>query len=108
MLCRFERHQATSCGAAAVPSKTMCRQALTTPDGPERHRRFYLAVLSPPTTTFQNLHFEMIRNDNLHVKPYDVKGTQFLSYAGDVLSDQSRRRARMTCGPASPVASPFG
>jgi hypothetical protein len=28
-----------------VPSKTMCRQTLTTPDGPERHRRFYLAVL---------------------------------------------------------------
>lgn len=23
----------------------MCKQTLTTPDGPERHRRFYLAVL---------------------------------------------------------------
>jgi hypothetical protein len=45
MLSRFERHQAASYGAAAVPSKTMCRQILTTPDGPERHRRFYLAVL---------------------------------------------------------------
>jgi hypothetical protein len=45
MLSRFERHQAASYGAAAVPSKTMCRQTLTTPDGPERHRRFYLAVL---------------------------------------------------------------
>jgi hypothetical protein len=28
-----------------VPFKTMCKQALMTPDGPERHRRFYLAVL---------------------------------------------------------------
>ena len=45
MLSRFERHQATSYGAAAVPSKTICRQTLTTPDGRERHRRFYLAVL---------------------------------------------------------------
>src|SRR4051794_11852091 len=45
MLSRFERHQAVSYGAAEVPSKTMCRQTLTTPDGPERHRRFYLAVL---------------------------------------------------------------
>src|SRR6267378_3644281 len=45
MLSRFERHQAASYGAAAVPSKTMCRQTLTTPDGPERHRRFYLAVV---------------------------------------------------------------
>src|SRR5882724_5476172 len=44
MLARFERHQAASYGAAAVPSKTMCRQTLTTPDGPERRRRFYLAV----------------------------------------------------------------
>ena len=43
---RFERHQAASYGAVAVPSKTMCRQTLTTPDGPERHRRFYLAVFS--------------------------------------------------------------
>ena len=31
-------------GAATLPSKTMCRQTLTTPGGPERHRRFYLAV----------------------------------------------------------------
>src|SRR6266567_9211398 len=31
MLSRFERHQAASYGAAAVPSKTMCRQTLTTP-----------------------------------------------------------------------------
>ena len=38
--------QAASYGAAAVPSKTMCRQTLTSPDGTERHRRFYLAVLS--------------------------------------------------------------
>src|SRR6266478_4059032 len=45
MLSRFERHQAASYGAAAVPSKTMCRQTLTNPDGTERHRRFYLAVL---------------------------------------------------------------
>src|SRR6266849_4295709 len=44
MLSRFERHRAASYGAAAVPSKTICRQTLTTPDGPERHRRFYLAV----------------------------------------------------------------
>lgn len=42
---RFERHQAASYAAAAVPSETMCRQTLTTPDGRERHRRFYLAVL---------------------------------------------------------------
>jgi hypothetical protein len=44
MLSRFERHQAASYGAAAVPSKTRCRQTLTIPDGPERHRRFSLAV----------------------------------------------------------------
>jgi len=44
MLSRFERHQAVSHDAAEVPSKTMCRQTLATPDGPERHRRFYLAV----------------------------------------------------------------
>src|SRR3977135_2817359 len=44
MLSRFERHQAASYGGAAVPSKTMCRQTLTTLDGTERHRRFYLAV----------------------------------------------------------------
>src|SRR6266496_1678434 len=31
-------------GAVTVPSKTMCRQTLTTLDGTERHRRFYLAV----------------------------------------------------------------
>jgi hypothetical protein len=78
MLSRFERHQAASYGAAAVPFKTMCRQTLTTPDGPERHRRFYLAVLTPFTTTVQTLHSEMIRNDKLHIKPYEVKGTQFL------------------------------
>jgi hypothetical protein len=48
MLSRFERHQAASCGAATVPSKTMCRQTLTTPDGTERHRRFYLAVNPRP------------------------------------------------------------
>src|SRR5258708_22676878 len=47
MLSRFERHQAASYGAAAVPSKTMDRQTPTTPDGTERHRRFYLAVLPP-------------------------------------------------------------
>src|SRR5258708_6529154 len=47
MVSRFERHQAASYGAAAVPPKTMCRQTLTTPDGPERHRRFYLAVVAP-------------------------------------------------------------
>src|SRR5260370_19603620 len=45
MISRFERHQAASYGATTVPSKTMCRQTLTTPDGPQRHRRFYLAVL---------------------------------------------------------------
>src|SRR5450631_254022 len=45
MLSRFERHQTASYGAAAVPSKTMCRQTLTTLVGTERHRRFYLAVL---------------------------------------------------------------
>ncbi len=39
---------------------------------------FYLAVLSPFTTTVRTLHSEMIRNDNLHIKPYEVKGTQFL------------------------------
>ena len=44
MLSRFERHQAASYGGAAVPSKTMCRQTLATPDGPQRRRRFYLAV----------------------------------------------------------------
>src|SRR5437879_2699513 len=37
--------QAASYGAAAVPSKTMCRQTLTTLDGTERHHRFYLAVV---------------------------------------------------------------
>jgi hypothetical protein len=42
------------------------------------HRRFYLAVLTPFTTTVQTLHSEMIRNDKLHIKPYEVKGTQFL------------------------------
>ena len=47
MLSRFERHQAASYGAAAVPSKTMCRRTLTTPDGPERHRRFYLCPNRP-------------------------------------------------------------
>jgi hypothetical protein len=31
-------------GAVTVPFKTMCKQTLATPDGPERHRRFYLAV----------------------------------------------------------------
>src|SRR5205823_868752 len=41
----FERPQAASYGAAAVPSKTMCRQTLTILDGTERHRRFYLAVV---------------------------------------------------------------
>src|SRR6266702_7266587 len=44
MLSRFERHQAASYGAVTVPSKTMCRQTLTTLDGTERHRRFYLAL----------------------------------------------------------------
>src|SRR6266700_3721003 len=43
-LSRSERHQAASYGAAAAPSKTMCKQTLAPPDGPERHRRFYLAV----------------------------------------------------------------
>ena len=54
-LCRFERHQAASYGAAAVPSKTTCRQTLTTPDGPERHRRFYLAVDPRPCRRSQTL-----------------------------------------------------
>src|SRR6266851_4583331 len=53
MLSRFERHQAASYGAAAVPSKTMCRQTLTTPNGPERHRRFYLAVPVGPVLASQ-------------------------------------------------------
>jgi hypothetical protein len=54
MLSRFERHQTASYGAAAVPSKTMCRQTLTTPDSPERHRRFYLAVVTRRPTALKN------------------------------------------------------
>src|SRR6266700_8351800 len=52
MLSRFEGHQAVSYGTAAVPSKTMCRQTLTTHDGTERHRRFYLAVSTSPIARF--------------------------------------------------------
>ena len=32
-------------GAVTVPFKAMRKQTLTTPDGLERHHRFYLAVL---------------------------------------------------------------
>jgi hypothetical protein len=45
------RHQAASCGAAAVPSKTMCRQTLTTSNGAERHRRFYRGLVRSAVCT---------------------------------------------------------
>jgi len=48
----LKRHWGVLHGAVTVPSKTLCRQTLTTLDGTERHRRFYLAVeiSSPPTS----------------------------------------------------------
>ena len=50
MLFRFERHQGASYGAAAVPSKTTCRQTLTIPDGPERTRGFAEHYFGPEVT----------------------------------------------------------
>src|SRR6266849_2419745 len=72
MLSRFERHQAASYGAAAVPSKTMCRQTLTTPDGPERHRRFYLAVQIDPPTSTPRYDISLLRNRASHVSAHAI------------------------------------